>query len=82
MIQYTAARVRHVSYCDDVKYRMILGVKPQPGYWKGRPWSHLESKQVYVKLLGLLELVSNDGEVVHSEDHGLPAVLWEVSITG
>ena len=54
---------------------LFLGVQPEPGNREGRAWPVDQTQYLHIEIPCRLQLVGDDGEVVHAQDH-IQALDW------
>ncbi|MNR49135.1 hypothetical protein D3C85_1684690 [compost metagenome] len=52
-----------------MKYRVLLGVEPEPGNREGWARTLNQTQHLNIEISCRLQLVGDDGEVVHAQDH-------------
>ncbi|MNG21776.1 hypothetical protein D3C84_1061790 [compost metagenome] len=69
MVENATSRFRHLRYAHHMQHWQVPGVKPEPGNREGRAWPLKQTQYLGIKIPCRLQLVRDDSEVVHAQDH-------------
>src|SRR5207248_2989348 len=66
VVEHAGAFLRQWIAMNDVQdRRVVIGIEPPSGKLKRRPPAHLEPEEIAIKPARRLEIVAQDGEMVH-----------------